>query len=89
MSTFSVERVEPGLGAILVVNVVGYSRLIGRDEAGTLAYEDAPPRLGRTQDGGAQGSHCQHHGAQRRDKVAQAVGRRFNRVVSIADRERT
>jgi adenylate cyclase len=31
------ERVERRLSAILVADVVGYSRLIGADEEGTLA----------------------------------------------------
>ena len=35
--TLSGERVERRLAAILAADVVGYSRLMGRDEAGTLA----------------------------------------------------
>ena len=33
----SVERVERRLAAILAADVAGYSRLMGRDEVGTLA----------------------------------------------------
>ena len=33
----SAERVERRLAAILAADVAGYSRLMGRDEAGTLA----------------------------------------------------
>ena len=35
--TLSGERVERRLAAILAADVVGYSRLMGHDEAGTLA----------------------------------------------------
>ena len=38
----SVERVERGLVAISRDGRVGYSRVIGRDEAGKLAYEPLP-----------------------------------------------
>ena len=43
------ERVQRRLAAILAADVVGYSRLMGSDEAGTLArvppvdYRDKPP----------------------------------------------
>ncbi len=35
------ERVERRLAAILIADVVGYSRLMGNDEAGTLAALNA------------------------------------------------
>jgi adenylate cyclase len=37
MTTEGLERVERRLTAILAADVVGYSRLMGEDEAGTLA----------------------------------------------------
>src|SRR5881275_110656 len=36
-TSLSLERVERRLAAILVADVAGYSRLMGEDEAGTLA----------------------------------------------------
>jgi len=64
-----VERraVKRGLVAIPAADIV-YSRLIGRDEVGMLAYKSATPRFGRSRDHGAQGLRRQHNGRQRRDK---------------------
>jgi hypothetical protein len=46
--------------ATLAADVVGYSRLLGRDETGMLAYESAPPRFGRSQDHGTRGPYRRH-----------------------------
>ncbi len=40
----AVERVERWLAAILATDVVGYSRLMGADEEGTIARLDALQR---------------------------------------------
>jgi hypothetical protein len=58
--TLSAARVARGHVATLAADVVGYSRLLGRDEAGTLAYESAPPRFGRSQDHGTRGPYRRH-----------------------------
>ena len=39
-------RVERRLAAILAADIVGYSRLIERDEAGTLARDQGVARRG-------------------------------------------
>jgi len=56
------ERVERRLAAILAADVAGYSRLVERDEAGTIAHLRAlrrdviDPKIA-----GAQGTHRQDH----------------------------
>jgi adenylate cyclase len=43
------ERVQRRLAAILAADVVGYSRLMGQDEAGTLVALKARRRKGQKQ----------------------------------------
>ena len=72
-STAPTPRVERRLAAILAADIVGYSRLIEQDEAGTLAAIKAPARAGdRPAAGRAQGPH------------RQADGRRGDRRVRLA-----
>jgi hypothetical protein len=81
----------PGLAliaTILPADAVGYSRLLGRDEAGTLVYESAPPRFGRSHDHGTRGPYRQHHEGEMRERVvcraSQPAGA-STRVVSTVD----
>ena len=67
-----VERVERRLAAIVAVDVAGYSRLMGRDEEGTLAALRAIRRdLSDPEDQGASGPHRQDDGRRAADRIRQ------------------
>ena len=84
----SAARVARGHGATLAADVVGYSRPLGRDEAGMLAYESAPPRFGRSQDHGTRGPYRRHQEGRKAERVVCRASQPVDastRVISTVD----
>jgi DNA-binding winged helix-turn-helix (wHTH) protein len=83
--------VERRLAAILAADVAGYSRLMGRDEEGTMRHPAGAPRDYRCADRSARRAHrldCRRRAARRVRQPASGVACGFGAAAGAGDGER-